>query len=88
MQRLELTDALAAGEEQADDRLVAVDAALEELARHDPDKAELVKLRYYAGLTVEQAAQTLGMSRATADRHWAYARAWLFDRIQRENPGQ
>jgi RNA polymerase sigma factor (TIGR02999 family) len=57
--------------------LLALDEALDRLAAKDPTKAELVKLRYFAGLTGEQAARALGISRATADRYWAYARAWL-----------
>ena len=50
-------------------------------AEKHPDKAELVKLRYFAGLTIAEAAQALGISTSTADRHWAYARAWLYRRI-------
>lgn len=57
--------------------LLALDEALDRLAEKDPIKAELVKLRHFAGLTVDQAAQALGISPATADRYWAYARAWL-----------
>jgi RNA polymerase sigma factor (TIGR02999 family) len=65
----------------ADDRghdLLALDEALTALAREEPAKAELVKLRYFAGLTLEEAAACLGISPATAKRHWALARAWLF----------
>lgn len=62
---------------EADEELVALDAALEKLAQKDPQKAKLVELRYFAGLTGEQAAAVLGISSTTADRHWAYARAWL-----------
>ncbi|MGE3821339.1 MAG: sigma-70 family RNA polymerase sigma factor [Isosphaeraceae bacterium] len=62
--------------ETAED-LLALDEALERLALRHPDKAELVKLRYFAGLTGDQAAKALGISTATAERHWAYARAWL-----------
>jgi RNA polymerase sigma factor (TIGR02999 family) len=58
--------------------LLALDEALEKLAREDRQKAELVKLRYFAGLTVAQAGEVLGVSRATADRYWTYARAWLY----------
>jgi len=58
--------------------IVALDEALEKLAQEDPVKADLVKLRYFVGLTIEQAAETLGISRATADRYWSYARIWLF----------
>lgn len=57
--------------------VIALDEALEKLAREDPVKAELVKLRYFAGLTVEEAARILGISRATADRYWTFARTWL-----------
>jgi RNA polymerase sigma factor (TIGR02999 family) len=62
---------------EPDDELLALDEALQQLAAQDPQKARLVELRYFAGLTGEQAAQVLGISAATADRHWAYARAWL-----------
>lgn len=57
--------------------LLALDEALEKLRREDPLKAELVELRYFAGLTVDQTASVLGISSATVDRHWAYAKAWL-----------
>ena len=57
--------------------LVALDEALERLARTDVRKAELVKLRYFVGLTTEQAAQILGVSTSTADNDWAYAKSWL-----------
>ena len=60
-----------------DAELLALDEALERLATRDPQKARLVELRYFAGLTGEQAAAVLGISPTTADRHWAYARAWL-----------
>ena len=60
-----------------DEELLALDEALQKLAESDPVKARLVELRYFAGLTGEQAAKVLGISTATADRHWAYARAWL-----------
>jgi RNA polymerase sigma factor (TIGR02999 family) len=61
----------------ADDDLLELDEALEQLARKDPVKAELVQLRVFAGLTVPQAAEVLGLSTTTADRYWAFARAWL-----------
>jgi len=60
-----------------DGELLAVHAALDKLAIHDSEKAELVKLRYFAGMTIEQAAHALGISERTAKRHWTYARAWL-----------
>jgi RNA polymerase sigma factor (TIGR02999 family) len=67
---------------EPDEKLLALDAALQKLAEIDPDKARLVELRYFAGLTGEQAASILGISPTTADRHWAYARAWLKREIQ------
>jgi RNA polymerase sigma factor (TIGR02999 family) len=66
-----------------DEELLSLNDALEKFAAVDPSKAELVKLRYFAGLTIQQAADLLNISEATAKRHWAYARAWLFDEIRR-----
>ncbi len=63
------------------DDLVALDEALTELAREDPQAAELVQLRFFGGLTQQQAAEVLCISRRTADRTWAYARAWLFHKL-------
>jgi RNA polymerase sigma factor (TIGR02999 family) len=60
-----------------DEDLLALDAALSRLAEHDPVKARLVELRYFAGLTGEEAGEILGISPRTADRYWVYARAWL-----------
>jgi RNA polymerase sigma factor (TIGR02999 family) len=65
------------------ENLVALDEALERLAAIDSVKAELVKLRYFAGLTLPEAAATLGISERTAGRHWAYARAWLRREVER-----
>ena len=62
---------------EPDVELLALDEALHKLAAQDPQKARLVELRYFAGLTGEQAAAVLGISPTTADRHWAYVRAWL-----------
>jgi RNA polymerase sigma factor (sigma-70 family) len=70
--------------ESGADEILALDEALTRLAAADPRRAELVKLRYFAGLTLEQAAEQLDISRATAARHWAFARAWLYDAM---NPG-
>ena len=67
-----------------DDELLALNDALEQFSAKDPQKAELVKLRYFAGLTLQQAAELLAISEPTAKRHWAYARAWLFREIKRE----
>ncbi len=64
-----------------DDELLAVHEALDALAAHDARKAELVKLRYFAGLSIDEAAAVLGISEPTAIRDWRYARAWLFRKI-------
>jgi RNA polymerase sigma factor (TIGR02999 family) len=64
--------------------LLVLDEALAELGAVDHEAAELVQLRYFTGLTIPQAAQTLGISARTADRIWAYARAWLFRRLSQE----
>ena len=67
-----------------DEEVLAVNEALEKFASRNPQKAEFVKLRYFVGLSVEQAAETLGISEATAHRWWNYSRAWLFQEIERE----
>jgi RNA polymerase sigma factor (TIGR02999 family) len=77
-QRIESPDV---GSPAADRNLIALDEALAELNAVDPEAAELVQLRYFTGLTIPQAAEALGISARTADRTWAYARAWLFRRI-------
>ena len=64
--------------------VAAVSEALDLLAVHDPIKAELVKLRFFAGLSVEEAADLLGVSRATADRYWRYAKTWLYCALTRQ----
>ncbi len=79
--RLSLDDVALTGEPAEPDNLIALDEALAKLTTEDKAKADLVKLRYFAGLTVSQAAQVLGVSRATADRHWVFARAWLYHEI-------
>jgi RNA polymerase sigma factor (TIGR02999 family) len=75
-QRIDLDEALSLDNPRDD--LLALDEALTRLAAQEPIKAELVKLRYFAGLTLEEAAAVLGISLATAKRYWAVARAWLF----------
>jgi len=80
--RVELDNA-AVPVEEGPDELIALDEALAELAAEDFTKADLVKLRYFAGLSIDQAAEILGISRATAIRHWSFARAWLFQRIKK-----
>jgi RNA polymerase sigma factor (TIGR02999 family) len=66
----------------SDDELLEVHEALGRFAQIDPTKAELVKLRYFVGLTIPEAAQVLGISEPTAKRWWAYARAWLYRQIR------
>ena len=81
-QRLNVDDLeLAATATGDDDLLLAIDEALEKFAHHDAPKAELVKLRYFAGLNHAEAARSLGISEVTAKRWWAYARAWLYEEI-------
>jgi RNA polymerase sigma factor (TIGR02999 family) len=65
-----------------DDELLLLHAALEKLEAESPDKAKLVKLRYFAGLSHQEAAEALGISRSTADRYWAYARVFLFSAME------
>jgi RNA polymerase sigma factor (TIGR02999 family) len=64
--------------EFGDEHLIRLDEALAKLAEQDPVKAKLIELRFFGGLTVEQSCEALGISRATANRYWNYARAWLF----------
>jgi RNA polymerase sigma factor (TIGR02999 family) len=77
-----LLDDVAISVELPDEELLDLDAALHAFSKIDPDKAELVKLRFFVGLSENEAADTLGISRATASRHWTYARAWLFNRLK------
>lgn len=72
--------------EAGDAELIAINDALEKLALQDKPKAELVKLRYFVGLTIEEAAGILGISQPTAKRHWNYARAWLHAEIKSALP--
>jgi RNA polymerase sigma factor (TIGR02999 family) len=69
-----------------DQRLLDLDEALAKLEQQHPSKAHLVKLRYFAGLSIREAAETLGISTATADRYWAYARAWLQRELNLADP--
>jgi len=83
--RLSLDEALCL-RETPDDDLLALDEALQRFAREEPAKAELVKLHYFAGLSLEEAGRALGVSHRTAKRHWAYARAWLYAAIRDAPP--
>ena len=66
----------------SDDQMLAIDEALKKLTALDKEKAELVKLRFFVGMTIEEAAAVLGISEATAKRWWIYARAWLYTEVQ------
>jgi RNA polymerase sigma factor (TIGR02999 family) len=81
--RVELQEDLVAPEGRGED-LVALDEALGRLERHDADAARLVKLRYFAGLSHQNAAEALGISRGAADRLWALARAWMFRQLSKK----
>jgi RNA polymerase sigma factor (TIGR02999 family) len=70
---------------QSPDDLLALDEALAKLAHEDAVCAELVKLRLFAGLTLGEAADTLGLARRTADRYWAFARSWLYEALSQED---
>ncbi len=83
-QRVELDDVKLLVENH--DHLLAVNDALEKFAAKDKQKADLVKLRYFVGMTIGEAAALLGISEGTAKRHWAYARAWLYTEIRAEQP--
>jgi RNA polymerase sigma factor (sigma-70 family) len=68
------------------EQLLALDDALAKLARANPKKAELVKLRFFAGMTTREAAKSLGISDATAERYWTYARSWLYCELNDRSP--
>lgn len=78
--RIDLEAVEIAADAPSDD-LLALDEALEQLAADEPEAAAVVKLRYFTGLTIEQAAEALDLSVRTANRHWAFARAWLYRRL-------
>ena len=83
-ERRDLEEIAVAAPMEKDEQLLAVHEALERLAKHDSRKAELVKLRYFAGLSIAESAEILGISPPTAKRDWAYARAWLVREMERE----
>jgi RNA polymerase sigma factor (TIGR02999 family) len=83
-QRIELSDDFPAPDATVE-QLLAVDEALTKLASEDPAAADLVKLHYFAGLSIEDAAQALDLSRAGAYRHWTFARAWLLHEIRNDH---
>jgi RNA polymerase sigma factor (TIGR02999 family) len=81
MERVDLEN-LEIASQADDDTLMRVDDALEKLAREDPQAAQLIKLRFFVGLTNEQAGRALGIFERTAKRYWSYARAWLYQELQ------
>ncbi len=81
LSRVDLDEVDIAAKEASTD-LLALDEALDRLAEEELDVAQVVKLRYFAGLTIEQSAEALGISVRTANRHWAYARAWLYQQLR------
>lgn len=87
LQRVDLAAIDPASTAREDDRLLALDEALHRLTEEDAPAAELVKLHYFAGLTMAESARALGISEPTAYRWWAYARAWLFREIGQSPPG-
>ncbi len=84
LERIELTESVLVADNLQGFELLDLNAALEVLAARDPRKAELVKLRFFAGLTGKQAAQVLGIAESTADLDWAYAKTWL--RVEMSEP--
>ena len=86
-QRVELPDVPARVEVVVDEQLLALDSALTRLAAEDPVAARVVELRHFAGLSLDDVAAALGLSRSTAHRHWTYARAWLRDAVSGSEPG-
>jgi RNA polymerase sigma factor (TIGR02999 family) len=82
-QRLDL-DRLAVAEDASEDETLALDEALRRLEEHNKPCADLIKLRFFAGLTMDEAAAALGIAPRTAHRYWAFARAWLFDALSQD----
>jgi RNA polymerase sigma factor (TIGR02999 family) len=80
-QRVNLEDC-ATAIDSAPDHILAISDALEKFAQLDPQRAELVKLRYFVGLTFAEAAEVLGIAEPTAKRYWSFARAWLYEEIR------
>jgi len=81
LERVDVDDVeIAAGVRE--EQLVAMDEALARLEREDPKRAEVVKLRYFVGLTNRETAEAMGLSEATIERHWSFAKAWLFSQIE------
>jgi RNA polymerase sigma factor (sigma-70 family) len=73
-------------ENAPEEQLVQVSEALDQLAKEEPEAAQVIKLRYFAGLSSPQVADTLGISLRSVERQWAWAKAWLFRRIREQDP--
>ncbi len=86
LRRVDIDGGCSLAQPPPDDDLLALDEALDRLAALDPKRAELVKLRFFAGLTMPEAADAMGISVATAERYWAFARTWLFAELGGEPP--
>lgn len=87
LKRVDLIDVeIAISEQVSDSELLAIQEAFDAFEKEEPNKAELVRLRYFVGLTEEEAAKILNISRATASRWWTFSRAWLFQRMQGNEP--
>jgi RNA polymerase sigma factor (TIGR02999 family) len=84
LKRVDMAEMTAGQDARVSDDLIDLDEALARFAKQDKTKADLVKLRYFAGLTTQQAAQALSISTSTAERHWDYARSWLHAEIKRK----
>ena len=85
LHRTEFVEAAISGPSHDDDELLAIHELLDRFAETEPRKAEIVKLRYFVGMTIEEAAAALDISAATAKRDWTFARAWLFREIKTQN---
>ena len=83
LERVE-ADAVPIAAPARDETMLAVSEALDELASVSPERAEIVKLRFFVGMTAKEAAEILGVTERTVERHWAYAKAWLFERIEKD----
>jgi RNA polymerase sigma factor (TIGR02999 family) len=86
LRRVDLDAGISLAELPPDDNLLALDEALDRLAALDPKRAEVVKLRFFAGLTMPEVAGAMGVSLATAERYWTFARTWLFAELREQAP--
>ncbi len=85
LHRTKYVEAEICGPSHDDDKLLSIHELLDRFAEIEPRKAELVKLRYFVGMTIAEAAEALGVSTPTAKRDWTFARAWLFRALKRED---